>query len=184
VGSRERGARVSHEELEERELARREDEAARSAADLARQRVENDVADADGCGAGVRATAPEEGADARHELVGVERLREIVVGAGLEAADAIGDGGASAEHEGGRVDAHTAKLANDLESVTPRQSDVQDDEVGPMLERARESSFAVARGTHAKAVFGEQLTQKLDQIAVVLDDEDGSDRHGGGLHPR
>ena len=91
-------ARVAHQVLEQLELARGQVELALAAEHLARVRVEAQVAD-DDVGASARRAAPQQGAHAREQLVALERLDEIVVGARVEALDASVDGVAGGEDQ-------------------------------------------------------------------------------------
>src|ERR1041384_5879716 len=83
--------------------------------------------------------APRESADARQQLAKGERLREIVVGAGVQAADAIVDGVARGEHEHRRADAALAQIRAEGEAVTAGQHRVEHDHVEGAERRARSS---------------------------------------------
>ena len=71
------------------------------------------------------AQAALERAQAREQLVDVEGLDQVVVGAGVESGDALRDAVARAEHEHGREAAAGARAAQDLQSVHARQPEVE-----------------------------------------------------------
>jgi predicted N-acetyltransferase YhbS len=73
--------------------------------------------------------AAEQGTDARDQFVGVERLDEVVVGARLQAAHAVGDLAARREHQRRGVDALLPELLDHLEAVPARQAHVEDDQI-------------------------------------------------------
>ena len=83
LGARQDGAGALHEQLQQRELARRQRDLRAVAGDAVRGRVEHhaQVLDERRRAAGA---APQQRADARGQLVQVEGLDEVVVGAGIE----------------------------------------------------------------------------------------------------
>ena len=69
----------------------------------------------------------------RHELVRAERLRQVVVGADLEADDAVGLLGTGREHDDRnrrRLVRSAADETADLEAVDVRQHEIQDHQIG------------------------------------------------------
>ena len=99
--------------------------------------------------------ATQEGANACGQLGGLEWLRQIVVGAGVEPVDPVGDLGASGEHQGGCMNSLATKLTDDLEPVPVGETDIHDEQVGLVFERARHSGFSIARRAHAVAFFAQ-----------------------------
>jgi hypothetical protein len=73
--------------------------------------------------------APDERAQARGQLRQREGLREVVVGAAVEAAHPILHGVSSGEHQDRYPDAVRAHPATGFEPVEPRHHHVQDDGV-------------------------------------------------------
>jgi hypothetical protein len=65
------------------------------------------------------------------QLVQVERLGEIVVGAGIQPADALQRRVARAQHEYRRGDTRFARPAQHFHAVEPRQPEVEDGEIDP-----------------------------------------------------
>src|SRR3954469_2504875 len=121
-------ALVAHEVLEQLELALGELDGAVAARDLVRVRVQGEVGD-DERRAAARRSAAQQGAQAGEQLLALERLDEVVVGAGVEALDARLDRVARGEHQ----DRHVVggpQAAGDLDAVDLRQPEVEDHEVG------------------------------------------------------
>src|SRR4051794_25413599 len=90
-------ALVAHEVLEQLELALRELDAAVAAGDLVGVGVEHEVADTQRRHPAGRASAQQR-AQARQQLLALERLDEVVVGADVEALDARLERVARGEH--------------------------------------------------------------------------------------
>ena len=122
-------------------------------------------------------------ADADAELAGPQRLADEVVGAELEAAQAILVGGAGRQedegHEGEvRV---AADVLHQRPAVHLRHRDVGDDQVRRAVQRRREPLGAVRRGRHREAGVRERLLDADEGRGVVVDREDPRDACGG-LH--
>jgi len=110
----------------------------------------------------------------RHELVGAERLRDVVVGAHLEADDALGLFRPGGEHDdrdrGGLL--VRANGTADFQAVDLRQHQVQDHQIGRSFSD-RDKGVASGRDEiHGEAGLLEIAADELGDIAVVFDDED------------
>src|SRR3954469_21394972 len=116
-------ALVAHEVLEQLELALGQLDRAVAAVDLVRVRVQREVGD-DERGRAARRPPAQEGAQAREQLLALERLDDVVVGAGVQALDARLDGVAGGEHEDRDVVA-AAQAARHVDAVEPRQAEVE-----------------------------------------------------------
>src|SRR3954447_11277772 len=125
--SRHDDALVAHEVFEQLELALGEVDLATLAPDLVRVRVELQVAD-DERRAPARRPAAQQRAQAREQLLALERLDEVVVGARVETRHARLDGVAGREHEDRDV-ALLPQAAGHVNAVQPRKAEVEDDEV-------------------------------------------------------
>ena len=75
------------------------------------------------------AASPQQRLDPCQEFQRLEGLREVVVGAQLQAEDAVDEFVAGSEHENRRRRAALAQIATDVEAVLARQVDVEQDEV-------------------------------------------------------
>ena len=122
-------ARVEHEQLEQRVLGAGEVEVAVAA--WGHARVHGHVADLERLVAQLAAAAAQQGAHAGDQLVERERLDQVVVGAGVEAGDAVGDGVARREHQHRHAGARRAQPLAHLDAVDARHHQVQDDHLGP-----------------------------------------------------
>ena len=132
-------------------------------------RVEAQVADHQE-GAAARRAAAQQRAQPREQLVALEGLDEVVVGAGVEALHARLDGVAGGEHQ----DRHVAVLAQPpahLHAVQLRQPEVEHHRVG--LEHAGlvEGGLAVAGHAHLVALLVERAAQDAGDVGVVLHHE-------------
>ena len=136
------------------------------------------------------AGAAEHGLDPGQQLARAEGLGDVVVGADLEADDAVGlldQGGEQDDRQVGGLADHPAER----QPVLARHHDVEDDEIdGAGLQDAAHLLAAVG-GRDAKPLLGEVLRQRLADVGRVVDDEDvragfhelsllGGQRHYGG----
>ena len=109
--------------------------------DAVRGEVDVELAELDRRDGPGRDPAPQVGADAGEQLREVERLGQVVVGAGIEAqhdVDLLGPGG---EHDHGRLGVPFAQPAADLDAVHVGQAQVEQHEVR-LAPRATGSSAA------------------------------------------
>ena len=131
-------------------------------------------------GARLRARrAAEDGADARRELVGVERLGDVVVGAEVEALGLVGRRALGREQDDGDGTS-LAQLAHDLDAVEIGHDDVEQDDVRPDLLGLLERLFAAVRGDDAEALLAEGDRDELGDPRLVVGDEHewlGTHRH-------
>ena len=107
------------------ELALREYKLSAPAKNLARHWIEDEVAHGEPRHASVDRAATKKGAHGRHQLVDIERFDEIVVRAGLETGNAIGNFSACRRHQRWRTDTFSAEFLDDLESVSTWNSHVR-----------------------------------------------------------
>ncbi len=114
--------------------------------------------------------APQDGADARHQFARVERLAEVVVGAELQADDAIDVIAARGEHEDRGV-VRGAELAQHVEAADARQHHIQDQDLEIVRFEFRERIAAVVHALDLE-VFGVQIFgEHLAQFAIVVDEQ-------------
>ena len=174
--AREHAARPAHERLEQRELLRRELDLGVAAPDAPRGRVEAQVADREHRRPLGRA-APGERPQPGEQLGERERLRQVVVGAGVEAADAILDRVARGQHQHRRPDAVRAQPAADLDAVHAGEHQVEHDRV--VLGRARHPQrvFAGAGDVGGVRLLDEPAPQQRRELGLVLDDQHAHAAH-------
>ena len=121
----------------------------------------------------------EDGFHSRHELARIEGLGHVVVGADLEADDAVDVVTAGGEDDHRHV-AGLADLLADGQAVHLRHHYVEDDEVRAHRLRPLERLLAVRRGLDPEALVVQVETGELDDVLLVIDDEDGSG-HGSSV---
>ena len=129
-------------------------------------------------------------ADAQHELLRAERLREVVVGAECESSNAVRLFAPRGEHEHRDV-ARRRGVAQLLEHVVARrarQHEVEHDERGPFLSRGRQRVGSGGGSGNPIARFDEMVRDQRDDVRLIVDDENalagdwnGSRGHGAAL---
>ncbi len=125
--------------------------------------------------------AAEDGLDAGHHLARIERFGQVVVSAQLEADDAVDVLAPGREHED-RSLAPTAHLARDLGAIHLGHHEVEHDEVRVDALVLYEGLLAISRLDHGVAGLLEVQPHQLDDVAFVIDDEDGL--HAGSIDAR
>ena len=122
-----------------------------------------------------RARAAQHRADAGEELARHEGLGEVVVGAHLEADDAVHILAARGEHQDRGVGvrpAARAQVAAQGESVLAGHHEVEHDQVDAVgLERGLHLA-PVGGGGAAQALLLEVVGEQLADVAIVIDDQD------------
>ena len=116
--------------------------------------------------------AAQHGLDADHQLGRAEGLGQVVVGAPLEADDALGQRAARGQHQHRHI-AIGAEQAHHLEAVDLGQHQVQHDEGRVLGARLAQGLAAVVGGDDVEALALEVGAHEGHDLAVVIDDEDG-----------
>ncbi len=142
--------------------------------------VEGEVADPQR-GHPARRPPPQQRAHPRQQLLPLERLDEVVVGADVQPGDARVQRVARGQHEDRRVVLVGAQLAGDVEAVHPRQAEVEHDQVGEEGVDLVQRLDPVAGELHLVALQAQRALEHLGDLLVVLDDEH-ADGSVGGLH--
>src|SRR5947208_921307 len=177
LGPRVDPAGPAREMAEDLELRRREADPAGSALHAPALEVDEEIAVADDAAAGgigeVAVGASQERLDAAHELAKAERLRHVVVCAELEADDLVDLVVARRQHEHGCLRPSGAQPAQDLEPVDAGQPDVEDDEVGRLVDREVEPVLARPGDGYLVALLLERVLDPAGNRELVFDDEDG-----------
>jgi hypothetical protein len=170
---------VLEQELEQRELAGGESHLPAGPRHAVGRRVEGEV------GAGEHRARParhppEDGADPREELLEVERLHEVVVGARVESGDPVLDRVARRQHDDRRHDAPRSPAAQDVDARLAREHPVEQHDLDPAL---GEGALRAGRGgerADAVTLLRESPLEERSDATLVLDDEDG---HADGNSP-
>ena len=123
-----------------------------------------------GDGTGV-SRSPQQRADARQQFSGGEGLDEVVVGAFLEAADAIALFGARRQHDD-RHRGPAAHLPEYFKAVDDRQHDVENDQIPFRLQCRTQTRSSVVDRRDTKAMMTEKLGHHLAELDIVVHQED------------
>jgi len=118
------------------------------------------------------AAPPAEGAHAREQLLDLEGLDQVVVGAGVEPGDALRGGIARAQHQHRREAAAGARAAQHLEAVQARQPQVEHHQVELGVLQGGERLRARAHPFHGVARAGQRVVDAGAEELVVLDQKD------------
>ena len=121
------------------------------------------------------------GGDARDELAGAERLRQVVVGALVETEQLVGLLAARGGHDDRRLRAGVDAAA-DLDAVEAGQHQVEHDQVRGALGEGVERGEAVPDDAHVVALAQQVALDDLGDDGFVLDDEDAV-ALAGHAHP-
>ncbi len=101
-----------------------------------------------------------------------ERLGEVVVGAHLEADDAIDVVALGGEHDDRDVVARRAQAPADREAVLAREHEIEHDEVVAHALQLAIHRRGVGGRIDAEALFGEIALEEVAQPQVVVDHQD------------
>ena len=120
---------------------------------------------------GPSAAAPLDRADAGRELVEIERLAEIVVGAGVEPGDAVRHLVAGGQQEHGRRVAAPAHLRQHVEAGAVGQHEVEHDRRVALGLKCGACVGAGRHGIRRQPREPEAHLETVEQNGIVLDDE-------------
>jgi hypothetical protein len=163
-------AGVAGQVLEYRELARGERDGHSGSGHLVRGGIDDEVADLQ-AHRPLRGSAAHQRAQPGQQLAEVEGLDQVVVGADVEAADAVVQLSARGEHEDRRPAVALAQHAADLEAVAVGQHHVQDDAVVVPHGCLRQRAVAVADHVDGVALVAQPTADGPRQLRVVLDEQ-------------
>ena len=159
---------MTQEEVEEGELLRRELHLHVAPGDPPGRGVERQVARGED-GRALRRPPPEERPDAGEELVERERLREVVVRAGVQARDAVLHAVARREHQDRRPSVRRPQAAADLDPVDVGEHQVEQDHVVVVLDPEPRPVLAVRRDVNGEPLLLEPAPEQRGHLRAVLD---------------
>src|SRR5499427_6529104 len=108
---------------------------------------------------------------ASDDLARTEGLADIVVGAQLQAEQAVDLLDAGRDHDDRQLARGRAQRLADLQPALARQHQVQQDQVHLVRAHPRLDLVAAVEHAHLEAVLGEVVTQQPSQLLLVLDDQ-------------
>src|SRR3984957_18142152 len=164
-------APVAYQDLEELPLGRREPDVRAVPDDPLRGQVDREVLRRDDRFVRCGGSTADRRAEPGEELVHAERLRDVVVGPGVERGDLLVLRPPHRQDDDRRR-GPAADPVNDLGAVHVGQAKVEDDRVGPLAGNCREARGAVARGRHLVVARGQVDPQRAEDRRLVVDDED------------
>jgi hypothetical protein len=117
---------------------------------------------------------PQHRVDPRHQLAGLERLGDVVVGAHAEAEHHVAllaPGGDHDDRDAAGDGVHLERAAH-VEAVEAGEQEVEDDQVGALAAHALEAALAVGRRGHREALAGQVVLDRFQDVRFVFDDDD------------
>src|SRR5581483_9298932 len=121
---------------------------------------------------GVALGAAHDGVDARDQLVLVERLGEVVVGAEAETLHLVLDAGEAGQDQDRRLDLGDAQRPQHLEARHVRQVQIEQDDVVVVQFSEVDTLFAEIRRVDVEALGLEHQFDRLRSGAIVLNQQD------------
>ena len=127
--------------------------------------------DSPSCGADGLRRPPDERLHTREQLGEGERLGQVVVTAGLQAANAVVHGPPRTEDQHGRGDPPLPQLIDERKAVALRQHDVDDGHVVRRLQRRAHAALAVGGMVNDEAGLAQAACDEIGNRGIVFDDE-------------
>ncbi|ENN84461.1 hypothetical protein RHSP_82319 [Rhizobium freirei PRF 81] len=124
----------------------------------------------------LRAGTAQDGANTRQKLARIEGFAEIIVGAHLQAENAIDILGLRRQHEDRHL-AAGADAAAGRKAILARQHQIENDEIGKALGKDAVHRGSAVGGLHGKALAAQELLQERSNLAVVLDQKKRCGNH-------
>jgi len=118
---------------------------------------------------------PQLGPHARQQFLGAERLGDVVVGAGIQAADDVALGIGTGQHDDGHPAALLAQLGAEVAAVAIGQADIQQDGIVADIQIGQLGLgvFGILGLDRGKlAVEGQVFGKGYPQRGIVFDDQD------------
>ena len=115
--------------------------------------------------------ASDERLDPSFQLGELERLREIVVGAEIQALHPIIEIGLSGEDQHGNGRAALTQAAQHLQTVHARQAEIEDHGIVRLGHQRMICTRAVVDAVDRIAALGERLAQPVGQLGIVFGEQ-------------
>ena len=163
---------MEHEQLEQRELGARQVDHAVAALHLMGRRVELEVPEAQHLPAGAQPRAPQQRPQPREQLVEGEGLHDVVVRAGVEARDPVGDRVPRGQHQDRRAVTARAHRRHTSRPSTPGIITSSTTASVPSSRQRRQGLFAVRGDRDLVALQAQRALQRVAHRGLVVDNQD------------
>ena len=117
------------------------------------------------------AASAQDSLDARNDLLGLKRLRHVIVRAELQTEHLVERLALGREHDD-RLFGRLADLAADLPAVEAGQHDIQQHQIRLLFMEALQRGLAVVENDGLISVLFQIQPQQLADIGIVVDDHD------------
>ena len=162
---------MAQQVFEQLEFTYRQVDDVLTARDLARDQIDIEIADRQARRLR-RTAAADERANARNQLGKGEWLDEVVVGAAVEAGDAVLERVARGQYQNGRLQSAGTNRAQNLQAVPPGETEIEKHGIERFGVDPKERRFARAFHDHVVLFSLEPLAQSVGDLLLVLDDQD------------
>src|SRR5215217_6034079 len=136
-----------------------------------REKVDAEVAGFEPHGLGLFG-APGKSPNPREQLLELERLGQVIVGAGVESGYLVQEIVAGGQHEYRQFGLRSTDTPQDLLAVKPRQGDIEQHEIYHRLPGHSSSVLTVLRADKLVAVGGESAAQGPHERSVIFYEQD------------
>ncbi len=177
--TRQRHARVSEQDFQQREFSRGERDRGAGAGQRAGGEIDRDLAEAhlaflDRGGARRQrgGTPAQHGMDARHQFARVERFGQVIVGTHFQADDAVDVVALGGQHDDRDRVLRPAQAPAHRQTVFARHHQVEHDQVEALAREQFVHGGGVLGDVNAEALLGQVAVEQVAQPQVVIDHED------------
>lgn len=171
LGAGKRLAGRAQEVGEQGELARGEPDQSAGAERLARDEIYGEFAMLEE-GEGGAGGAAGDGVEARHEFIDVEGFNEVIVGAEVEAFEALVERAAGGDEHDGDGETALAELAQNAEAVAAGDHDIEDEGVVGAGGGEGEGIVAVIAEIDGDRLRFETFAHEVRELLVVFEHQD------------
>ncbi len=127
--------------------------------------------------------AAQQGADARREFGKSEGLHEVIVGAGIEADDAVFNGVLRGQHEHRSPEAALAHGGEHFDPAAAGQHNVEHNQIKRLGVDAKEAVFARVRDRYGVGLRRETLLEGPRHFSLVFDYQNAHTEHRRRCRP-